>query len=184
MESTQTNKPPQFFHKYFLLATLLPLILVFDQWTKYWIHTRLRLYEAIPVIEGFFNITYVRNTGAAFGMLANADPSFRKPFFIIVPLIALSSILVLLRRLPPYQIKTNLPLVLILSGALGNLIDRFVYGFVVDFLSFFHADIGQFPAFNVADSAISVGVAFLMLEMFRNPNALEPPTSPTLPTST
>jgi signal peptidase II len=177
MESTQNPIGSKLLHKYTLLATLLPLLILLDQWTKYLIHTRLRLYEAIPIIEGFFNITYVRNTGAAFGMLADADPAFRKPFFIIVPLVALVSILLLLKRLPAHQNKTNIPLILILAGALGNLIDRFVYGFVVDFLSFFHADIGQFPAFNVADSAISVGVAFLMLEMFRNPNALEPPAA-------
>jgi signal peptidase II len=165
----------RFFHKYTLLAFFLPLLIGLDQWTKYMIHTRLRLYEAIPIIEGFFNITYVRNTGAAFGMLANADPTFRKPFFIIVPLVALASIFYLLRKLPAYHVKTTLPLVLILSGALGNLIDRLVYGFVVDFLSFYNDSLGQFPAFNVADSAITVGVSFLMLEMVRNPDALEPP---------
>ena len=176
MKSKQQQAPSKFFHKYTLLATLLPLLILLDQWTKYLIHTRMRLYEVIPMIEGFFNITYVRNTGAAFGMLANADPLFRKPFFILVPLVALVSILLLLKRLPAFQLRTNLPLILILSGALGNLIDRIIYGFVVDFLSFYHESLGQFPAFNVADSAISVGVALLMIEMFRNPNALEPPT--------
>jgi signal peptidase II len=133
----------------------------------------LNLHESLPVIDGWFNITYVRNTGAAFGMLANADPAFRVPFFILVPLLALVSIAWLFKKLPAKDLQMAFALALVLSGAIGNLIDRLVYGYVIDFLSFYNHSLGQFPAFNVADSAITVGVALLMLDMLRNPNALE-----------
>ena len=160
--------------KYWILGTLFPALVILDQWTKQLIHARFRLHESIPVIEGLFNITYVRNTGAAFGMLADANPAFRVPFFIIVPLIALGSIGLMFHKLEAKDLRMAFSLTLVLSGAIGNLIDRLIYGFVIDFLSFYNASLGQFPAFNVADSAITVGVGLLMIDMLRNPNAFEP----------
>lgn len=159
--------------KYWILGTLFPALVILDQATKQLIHSRFRLHESIPVIEGLFNITYVRNTGAAFGMLADANPAFRVPFFIIVPLIALGSIGWMFHKLEARDLRMAFSLTLVLAGAIGNLIDRIIYGFVIDFLSFHHASLGQFPAFNVADSAITVGVGLLMIDMLRNPKAFE-----------
>ena len=86
--------------KYIILLILTVVIIVLDQWTKHLVLQRFRLGESIPVISGFFNLTYIRNTGAAFGLLANADPSFRVPFFLIVPVIALIAIGYIFRKIP------------------------------------------------------------------------------------
>ncbi len=171
-ESKNGSKKSWMLHKYTLSGLVIPLVLVLDQWTKFYVHTHFALYESSSVVDGFFSLTYVRNTGAAFGVLAQADPAFRVPFFIAIPLVALAAIGWLIKKLPNYQSLTAFSLALVLSGALGNLIDRLVYGFVVDFLLFYNQSIGQFPAFNVADSAITVGVALLMIEMIKNPDTL------------
>jgi signal peptidase II len=118
------------------------------------------------VISNFFNLTYVQNKGAAFGLLAQADPSFRIPFFVIIPFIALGSIAYVFRKLPALDVKLAGALSLIISGALGNLIDRVRLGYVVDFLDFHWKWLYHFPSFNVADSAICIGVGLVMLDLF------------------
>jgi signal peptidase II len=153
--------------KYQLLLALPTLTLVLDQWTKQIIVDRFHLGESIPVIQEFFSITYVRNTGAAFGFLASADPSFRVPFFLLVPLVSLVVILFLFRKLPDRDLGTASALALVMGGAIGNLIDRLRFGYVVDFLDFHWKYQAHFPAFNVADSAICVGVGLMMLDLFK-----------------
>ena len=153
--------------KYKILTLLTVLVVVLDQVTKSMILQRFGLGMTIPVIPNYFNLTYVQNQGAAFGFLAQSDPSFRVPFFMIVPTIALVSIGVIFRRLPDGDLKMASALSLVVAGALGNLIDRLALGFVVDFLDF-HWQWGyHFPAFNVADSAICIGVGLLMLDLFQ-----------------
>lgn len=152
--------------KYKILTWTLPIILVLDQITKKFIVDRFTLHEMLPVINNFFDITRIHNTGAAFGMLANADPMIRIPFFILIPLIALGMIFYFLKTLPDSNKWSALALSFILSGAVGNLIDRILYGYVVDFLYFSWKHEYFFPAFNVADSAISVGAFMLALAMF------------------
>lgn len=151
--------------KYVPLVTLMPLMVVLDQVTKWAVLEKFRLYESVPVIEGFFNLTYVRNTGAAFGMMANADPAFRIPFFMAVPLLALGIIGYLFKKLPEQDLKMSATLSLIISGAFGNLIDRARLGYVVDFLDFHWKHQWHYPAFNVADMAICVGVGFMSIYM-------------------
>lgn len=153
--------------KWQVLFGVLPLIVILDQWTKALILERFRYGESIPVISGFFNLTYVRNTGAAFGFLAQADPSFRVPFFLMVPMIALVVIWFVFRQVPERSLYMSSALSLVVSGAIGNLIDRVRYGYVVDFLDFHWKYQAHFPAFNVADSAICVGVGLLMLDLVR-----------------
>lgn len=152
--------------KYLILVILTLAVIVLDQFTKSLIIQHFRLGESIPVLSGFFNITYVRNTGAAFGFLAQADPAFRIPFFVIVPILALLVIGYVFRRIPANDIKLSVALALVMGGALGNLIDRAAYGYVVDFLDFHWRYTYHFPAFNVADSSICVGVGILMLDLF------------------
>jgi signal peptidase II len=118
------------------------------------------------MIMGFFNLTYVQNKGAAFGLLSQADPSFRVPFFVIIPFIALGSIAYVFRKLPARDLKLAVALSLIISGALGNLMDRMRLGYVVDFLDFHWQWLYHFPSFNVADSAICIGVGLVMLDLF------------------
>lgn len=120
----------------------------------------------MPVITDFFNITYVQNTGAAFGFLAQATPAFRIPFFIIVPILALLSIFLVFRKVSDTDRKFSLALSLVISGALGNLIDRLRLGYVIDFLDFHWRRAYHFPAFNVADSAICIGVGLILLDLF------------------
>lgn len=119
--------------------------------------------ESIKIIQNFFNLTYVRNTGAAFGFLASADPTFRVPFFLIIPIVAMIVLGFLYRDLPKNAKWRTLALGLVSGGAIGNLIDRIRLGYVVDFLDFHYMNKYYFPAFNVADTAICIGVSLLLL---------------------
>jgi len=148
---------------FFITAVLVMLL---DQVTKFYVISHFQLHESLPVIDGFFNITYIRNPGAAFGFLAGASPVFRGLFFTAVTLITAGMILYYLVKNRVRNHLLVLSLALILAGALGNLVDRFRFGEVVDFLDF---SVGAYhwPAFNIADSAISIGAVFLIVEMFR-----------------
>lgn len=148
--------------KYKVLAIISVIVVALDQWTKIIIHSRFRWGESIPVIPGWFSLTYVRNTGAAFGLLHKAPAAFRDPFFIIIPVVALFVILFIMASLPPKQKLSAVALSLIFGGAIGNLIDRLRFGFVVDFLDFFWKE-HHWPAFNVADSCIVVGVSLMFI---------------------
>jgi signal peptidase II len=119
----------------------------------------------VPVIPGFFHLTYVRNPGAAFGLFAGQAASFRKPFFLVVTLVALGAILFAVRKLPDGRRWTLASLALVFGGAAGNLVDRLRWGEVVDFLDVFWRS-HHWPAFNVADSAITVGIVMLLAEEF------------------
>ena len=157
--------------KYIILLVLSVFFLIIDQWTKHEIHTRFAWGESKPIVSGLFSLTYVRNSGAAFGILHKAPPHLRDPFFIVVPLIALFVILFLFYRLPDDQWLTAVSLSLILSGAVGNLVDRLRFGYVIDFLDFYIKDY-HWPAFNVADSCIVVGVSILFILSFTQSKAL------------
>lgn len=148
--------------KHLILLTLTPAVLVIDQLTKVYIDRTMKLYQSFPVIDGLFNITYLRNKGAAFSFLANA--SWRLPFFILVSLIAVVAIMIAFNKLRDDQRFAAFSLTLIFSGAIGNLIDRVRLGEVIDFLDVYWKS-HHWPAFNVADSAICVGVALLALDM-------------------
>ena len=150
--------------KYLILLVLTPLVLVIDQLTKLYIDKTMKLYQSIPVIDGLFSITYLRNRGAAFSFLAEA--SWRLPFFLLATVIAVIAILVAFTKLRDDQRFAAVSLTLILSGAVGNLIDRVRMGEVIDFLDVYWRS-HHWPAFNVADSAICVGVALLAFDMFR-----------------
>jgi signal peptidase II len=151
--------------KYRILFTVPPVLVLIDQATKLLIYQRFRLGETIPVISGLMNITYVRNTGAAFGLLAQAEPMFRIPFFLLVPVAAVATIAYVFRKLPDRSPVVAGALALVLAGAIGNLIDRLRLGYVIDFLDFHWKYEHHFPAFNVADAAICVGVAVLVLHL-------------------
>ncbi len=151
--------------KYVILLVVAGLVIALDQLTKYLVVDRFRLGDTVPVILNFFNLTYVQNKGAAFGLLSQAHPNFRVPFFIVVPLIALFTIIYVFRKIPDDDSKLSVALSLVIAGAIGNLIDRLTLGYVVDFLDFHWHWSYHFPAFNVADSAICVGVGLIMLDL-------------------
>jgi signal peptidase II len=140
-----------------LVAGLLIAIVLLDQVTKWFVDRSMPLYRSIPVIDGFFNLTYIRNTGAAFGILAGSGAAFRLPFLMLFSLLAIGFIIVMLRRLPERETGLIIALTFILGGAIGNLIDRFAYGEVIDFLDVYWANY-HWPAFNIADSFITIGV--------------------------
>jgi signal peptidase II len=145
-----------------LFLAITVLVVLLDQMTKAWILATLRLQEGFAVVGGLFNIIHVRNPGAAFGFLAGAPPLFRYIFFMSVTAAAILLIFHYLRVSRIQESSLILALALILAGAVGNLIDRVRFGEVVDFLDVY---IGSYhwPAFNVADSAISVGAAILIM---------------------
>jgi len=150
--------------RYRILAIISIVIVALDQATKLYVDANFRLHESIPVISGLFNLTYVRNKGAAFGILA--DNAVRIPFFITVSIVAMLGILWYVRRIRNDQHLAIFSLSLIFAGALGNLIDRIRLGEVIDFLDVYWQRY-HWPAFNVADSAITVGVTLLLIDMWR-----------------
>ncbi|GAB6084065.1 signal peptidase II [Desulfuromonas carbonis] len=154
--------------RYRLLAIVTAVVLVLDQATKLYVDSHFRLHESVTVIENFFHFTYVRNKGAAFGIFA--DSAIRIPFFITVSLVAAGGILWYLRRLKESQKLVSFSLALIFSGAIGNLIDRVRFGEVIDFIDV-HWYQYHWPAFNVADSAISIGVTLLLIDLWREERA-------------
>jgi signal peptidase II len=141
------------------------VVLALDIATKIAIDTHLSYADRIPVIPGFFYLTHVRNTGAAFGLFADAPQVYRLVFFISVSLVAVGIIVAFYRKLSPGDRLAALALGLILGGAVGNLIDRIFRQEVVDFLHFRLWRDYSWPDFNVADSAIVVGVGLLVLEL-------------------
>ena len=114
--------------KYLILAAVTPVVILLDQFTKVLIVQKFRLGETIPIISGYFNLTYIRNTGAAFGILAQAEPGFRIPFFVIVPIVALLAIAYIFKKIPATDLKLSSALSLVIGGAIGNLIDRLQLG--------------------------------------------------------
>ena len=139
------------------------LVLFFDQLTKFWVQKSMLPRDSIPLIPGVFHLTYVQNTGAAFGFLRE-----KTLFFIAVAVLVLGFIIFLIPRLPRGNLFLRVVFGLLLGGALGNLIDRIRFGYVVDFLDF-----RIWPVFNIADMAIVVGVCFLVWEIwFRTPEGV------------
>jgi signal peptidase II len=154
--------------KYLILAAIAGAVITIDQATKMYVHTHFQLHETIEVLSGFFNLTYVRNYGAAFGFLAESHQTFRELFFLSMPPVALLIILAILRTVVETDRWTIASLSLVFGGAIGNYIDRLRFRYVIDFLDFHLQKTYTWPAFNVADSAIVAGVAVLLfLELTR-----------------
>jgi len=143
-------------------------VILLDFWTKWLVVQRIDLHEAVPVIPDFFQLVHVRNTGAAFGIGANAASKV-VPLLLNIGAIAVFCVVVVYAfrsAISDRLLQTGLHL--ILGGAIGNLLDRFRFGYVVDFLDVFVRD-HHWPAFNVADSAICIGIALLFLDMRKKP---------------
>jgi len=139
------------------------LALVLDQGSKLLVDSTMQLYQSIPLLP-FFKLTYVHNTGAAFSFLSEAG-GWQRWFFAGLALVISVIIAVWLSRLEKHETLLAVSLSLILGGAVGNLIDRLAYGYVIDFLDVYYGT-WHWPAFNIADSAITLGVALMLLESF------------------
>ena len=148
-------------------ALLVVAVLTVDRWTKLLIQKRFELNGSISVIDGLFNITYVRNTGVAFGIFSSISSPAKTVLLSVFTACAAVVVVTYSVRSPARNRLLQIALSLILGGALGNLYDRLVYSYVVDFIELY-AGSYHWPSFNVADSAISIGVALLALEIIRN----------------
>jgi signal peptidase II len=156
-------------------------VLLLDQWTKGIITRTFDVHQSTTVVGGLFDLTYVRNSGAAFGLFASVDSSIKAVILNSVAVLVFIVVSAYALRSSHKSVRLQVGFALILGGAIGNLMDRVRFGYVVDFLDFSISG-HHWPAFNVADSAICIGVGLLFLDMLRNeeetrPAAL-PPSSP------
>jgi signal peptidase II len=152
----------------FVLSVAM-LVLVTDQLSKWYVQQNIPLYERIAVVDHIFHLTHVRNTGGAFSLFADAPDMLRIPFFLTASALAIGALVHFLRLVEPHERLLQFALAGVLGGALGNLIDRVMIGSVTDFV-LFHYRGYHWPAFNVADSFISIGVAILLLHSILAPS--------------
>ncbi|ADL07776.1 signal peptidase II [Thermosediminibacter oceani] len=138
---------------------LAAAVFIFDQLTKYIVRTQMVPHQSIPVINNVLHLTYVQNTGAAFSILQG-----KVFFFSTASLIVIAALFFYISRIPPEQRLLRMALSLILGGALGNLVDRLRFGYVVDFIDF-----RIWPVFNLADSAIVIGEVVLVYILIFDP---------------
>jgi signal peptidase II len=144
---------------------MVGMLVAIDQLTKFLVSGNFHPGQNLTMIENYFNLTLVYNYGAAFGLLSNMSQKVREPFFFLIPSLTLLLILYVFSRLQETQQMSIYALSMIVGGALGNLIDRLRLGFVVDFVDFHWNNKYHFPAFNIADGAISIGVFILLLSI-------------------
>jgi signal peptidase II len=145
-----------------LFLVVVALVVAFDQLTKLWVRAHLEFGESLP-ITGRFSLTYVGNTGSAFGLLAN-----QTFLLIIIGIASLLIILLFLRYLSPTTTLSMVSIGLILGGAVGNLVDRVCFGYVTDFIDFRLWGNFHWPAFNIADAALTVGLFILIYSFYRS----------------
>lgn len=149
------------------------VVIVVDQLTKFYFEDALNLYQRIEVIPGYFSWTLAYNTGAAFSFLAD-EAGWQRWLFALIAIVVSGVLVVWLRRLRADETWVAVALALVLGGALGNLYDRVVLGHVVDFILVHWQNRWYFPAFNLADSAITIGAVMLALDMFKGQKSGEP----------
>ena len=154
--------------RFWSLSLMMAALIIVDQLSKGAIQSSLYWGQSIPVIKGFFSIAYVKNTGAAFGFMAQGPLWFRQIFFLALPVVFVGWIFYLLIKTLKGPFYMSLAYSLIIAGAIGNLIDRFSLGYVVDFLLFYwKEEANHFPAFNVAVSCITVAAGLLIIDFFQ-----------------
>lgn len=142
---------------------LSAFVVVLDQLTKWFAETLLVIHEPVPVLA-FFNLTLMYNPGAAFSFLADAG-GWQRWFFLILSVVVSGILIIWMSRLKRHEIRLAVALALIVGGAIGNLIDRVLYGHVIDFIQLYYES-WYWPAFNIADSAITVGAVLWIIESF------------------
>ncbi len=152
--------------KYTIILIITLPVIVLDQLTKFYIQKSMKLHQSIKIIDGLFDITYVLNKGAAFSFLADKSEGFIVPFFIIVSVFAIGIIGFLFYKTEKNDYISLIAFALLLGGSIGNLIDRIRHGAVTDFLDFYFQQY-HWPAFNIADSAITTGIVlFFFSQIF------------------
>ena len=152
-------------NKYFLLLIISGSMIVLDQYTKFMVTLHIPLNYSVQVVEGFFNLTHIRNSGVAFGLFADQQYEYKALMFITISTIAIMAILVIFHQNQKSKKLVQMGLILIFSGAIGNLIDRTLHGGIIDFVDFVFKGY-HFPAFNIADSCITIGVSLMVIDLF------------------
>ena len=153
---------------YLFIATL---VMLFDQFTKYWVSVKLREGDEIDVIRGFVKFSYTENPGIAFGMLNNGNVKW---LLVAISVAAIMVVIYYMRRTPISNTLLLWSLALLAAGICGNLIDRFRLGRVIDFILLYYKGY-QWPVFNIADTAITIGAALMAIELFLSPQAERTP---------
>lgn len=161
---------------------LIAAVVGLDQLTKALVVHSIGLHDYVPLVDGLASLSHVRNHGAAFGLLSDWNLPYQSLLLSVLSLTALGAIATYFLRLPPTARMPRLALALVLGGAIGNVIDRLRLGYVVDFVHVYWREY-QWPDFNVADSAITVGVALLVIDILSSPEA-EPQGSAAIDTAT
>jgi len=162
-------------NKYYLVTLA---ILIFDHMTKWLVRSWLDSGHALEVIPGYLRISYIMNSGVAFGLFQDIQ-SVWKPYILAgMAVVAVLVILFYSSRMPLSRTLLQIALSLTMGGILGNFIDRVVHGYVVDFIEFHIRDLFYWPTFNLADSAITVGIALLLIDTVKNPEAEEELSTP------
>ena len=144
-------------NKYIKLACISGLVIIVDQLTKWTIIKLIRLYDVVVIIPGFFNLVHIQNTGGAFGVFAGQQNFLKQFVFVAVTIVAICLIVYLYKNTPEKYPILSFGFSLIFGGAIGNMIDRIRFGRVTDFIDLYIGSL-HWPAFNIADSAISVGM--------------------------
>jgi signal peptidase II len=152
--------------KHWVILLVTPLAILIDQLSKFYVHAHLRLFDEHALIPDYFNIVYVQNRGLAFGLFQQRIGSFSTWIFLGITVVAMGIIVHLFFSTDKKAVVLPLALSLVMSGALGNLIDRMHWGFVVDFMQMYFKG-HYWPTFNVADIAITAGIILLILDSFR-----------------
>lgn len=155
--------------KYLILFSLCGLVLSLDQLSKYMAKSLIGASAEFEVLPGFLRFVNVENNGFAFGLLKKAPSHLQDIFFIAVPVFALILILLIFIKLRDGQMLTSIALTCILGGAVGNLLDRVKFGFVIDFLDIHFQDSYHFPPLNIADLSIVIGVALMFFATIKQP---------------
>jgi signal peptidase II len=150
--------------KYALLLITVGVIVLSDQITKLYVDAVMWPHQSITVIENYVDITYVRNPGGAFGLFARANREVIRPLLLGLTAVAVVIMILIYRSTPPNRLLVRLAFALIMGGAIGNLIDRLRFDEVIDFIDV-HWSHYHWPAFNIADAAITVGVAILCWDL-------------------
>lgn len=159
-------------------AALSSAIVLLDQVTKLILVRNLDLHgPLVPLVDGVLSLSHVRNYGAAFGVLSDPRIPYQGTLFALLSLIALGAVVWYATQVPAHARLSQLALALVLGGAVGNLVDRVRLGYVVDFIHVYWGS-WSWPDFNVADSAITVGVCLLIFEILRTPSPVEPERLP------
>jgi signal peptidase II len=154
--------------KYLILFSLSGFLLCFDQFTKHWIQNRLLESEQHSIVSGVLSLTRIQNTRVLFGALENVPESVKEVFFIGIPIFALVLILLIFVKLQGDRLLTSVALTFILSGAIGNLIDRIQFGYVMDFIVLHTPRFFELPPFNIADISIVVGLFLIFINTIQH----------------